>query len=180
MWLNFLTLLCFLISYLDSIEAKNYYNILGVKKSATKIEIKKSFREKAKLYHPDKNGSPDAEQKFRELAEAYEILSDSEKRQAYDHGGHRSNFNGSEGTRANNFNFNFDDLFKQFENNIFGDFGDFKGHYSSHFASHFSAHHQATHGAFSFDDIDDFFNMNDFGNMDMGGNHMNRERRNTG
>merc|ERR1711944_384385 len=93
------------------------------------------------------------------------------------HGGHRSTFNGSEGTRANNFNFNFDDLFKQFENDIFGDFGDFKGHYSSHF----SAHHQATHGAFSFDDIDDFFNMNDFGNMDMGGgNHMNTERKNTG
>ena len=84
MWFNFLTLLFVLTSYLDSIEAKNYYNILGVKKSATKIEIKKSYREKAKLYHPDKNDSPDAEQKFRELAEAYEILRNPKKRKAYD------------------------------------------------------------------------------------------------
>ena len=52
-----------------SIEAKNYYKILGVKKSASEKEIKKAFREKAKLYHPDKNDSPDAEQKFRDLAE---------------------------------------------------------------------------------------------------------------
>ena len=65
MWFNFLILLF----VLASIEAKNYYNILGVKKSATEKEIKKAFREKAKLYHPDKNDSPDAEQKFRELAE---------------------------------------------------------------------------------------------------------------
>ena len=51
------------------VEAKNYYKILGVKKDASEKEIKKAFREKAKLYHPDKNDSPDAEQKFRELAE---------------------------------------------------------------------------------------------------------------
>merc|ERR1712001_393971 len=70
MWFNFLILLF----VLASIEAKNYYKILGVKKSASEKEIKKAFREKAKLYHPDKNDSPDAEQKFRELAEAYEIL----------------------------------------------------------------------------------------------------------
>ena len=51
------------------VEAKNYYKILGVKRDASEKEIKKAFREKAKLYHPDKNDSPDAEQKFRELAE---------------------------------------------------------------------------------------------------------------
>ena len=57
-----------------SIEAKNYYKILGVKKSASEKEIKKAFREKAKLYHPDKNDSPDAEQKFRDLAEGKVLL----------------------------------------------------------------------------------------------------------
>jgi hypothetical protein len=57
------------------------------------------------------------------------------------------------GNRANNFDFNFDDLFKQFENDIFGDMGDLKGHYSHHFASHFGHHHQATGGGFDFDDI---------------------------
>jgi len=146
------------------VEAKNYYKILGVKRDASEKEIKKAFREKAKLYHPDKNDSPDAEQKFRELAEAYEILSDSNKRQTYDHtgqqGGHNHNFNHGHGTKANNFNFNFDDLFKQFENDIFGDM---KGHYAQHFGSHFAAHQHASGGAFSFDDLfegDDFFNMN--------------------
>jgi len=161
-----------LLFVLASIEAKNYYKTLGVKKSASEKEIKKAFREKAKLYHPDKNDSPDAEQKFRELAEAYEILSDEKKRQNYDHSGHTGSFKFNEGTRANNFNFNFDDLFKQFEHDIFGDM---KGHYASHFGSHFSAHAHATGGAFSFEDMfenDDFFK--DFG---MGGGvKMHREK----
>ena len=63
---NLYFLILFLACY---VEAKNYYKILGVKKDASEKEIKKAFREKAKLYHPDKNDSPDAEQKFRELAE---------------------------------------------------------------------------------------------------------------
>merc|ERR1711997_117936 len=150
MYINFAHFLI-LLYLMASIEAKNYYKILGVKKSASEKEIKKAFREKAKLYHPDKNDSPDAEQKFRDLAEAYEILSDERKRQNYDgHGGHTGSFKFNEGTRANNFNFNFDDLFKQFEHDIFGDM---KGHYASHFGSHFSAHAQATGGAFSFEDM---------------------------
>ena len=55
--------------FLPSIEAKDYYKILAVPKSATEKQIKKAFREKAKLLHPDKNDSPNAEQQFRELAE---------------------------------------------------------------------------------------------------------------
>jgi len=151
-----------LLFLMASIEAKNYYKILGVKKSASEKEIKKAFREKAKLYHPDKNDSPDAEQKFRDLAEAYEILSDENKRRNYDgQGGHTGSFKFNEGTKANNFDFNFDDLFKQFEHDIFGDM---KGHMHTHFGSHFAAHHHATGGAFSFEDMfdnDDFFK--DFG-----------------
>ena len=64
--LYFLILLFLLACY---VEAKNYYKILGVKRDASEKEIKKAFREKAKLYHPDKNDSPDAEQKFRQIAE---------------------------------------------------------------------------------------------------------------
>ena len=51
------------------IQAKDYYKILGISKKATEKEVKKAFREKARLLHPDRNESPDAEQQFRELAE---------------------------------------------------------------------------------------------------------------
>ena len=85
-------------------------------------------------------------------------MSDSKKRQTYDHTGHHGHHKFKEGTKANNFNFNFDDLFKQFDDVL--NFGDMKGHYASHFGSHFAAHREATGGAFSFDNMDDFFDMN--------------------
>ena len=61
---------------------KNYYEILGVSKEATAEEIKKSYRKLSLKYHPDKN--PDGEDKFKEISEAYSILSDNEKRNKYD------------------------------------------------------------------------------------------------
>jgi curved DNA-binding protein len=65
--------------------AENYYNTLGVNKSASQDEIKKAFRKQAKKYHPDKNpDNPKAEEKFKELNQAYEVLSDPQKRQQYD------------------------------------------------------------------------------------------------
>ena len=65
--------------------AQDYYNILGVKRDASQDDIKKAFRQQAKKYHPDANpDNPEAEKRFKDLNEAYEVLSDSEKRSQYD------------------------------------------------------------------------------------------------
>jgi curved DNA-binding protein len=64
--------------------AKSLYGILGVSESASKSEIKKSYRKLAQQYHPDKNDSPEAEEKFKEIAAAYEVLGDKEKKAQYD------------------------------------------------------------------------------------------------
>jgi molecular chaperone DnaJ len=67
------------------VAEKDYYEILGVKKNATEEELKKAYRNLAKKHHPDKNkGNKDAENKFKELSEAYAVLSDKEKREQYD------------------------------------------------------------------------------------------------
>ena len=65
-------------------EFKDYYKILGVSKNASGDQIKKEYRKMARKYHPDVNKASDAEQKFKDIAEAYEVLKDQEKRKAYD------------------------------------------------------------------------------------------------
>src|SRR5436190_11136163 len=93
---------------------KDFYEILGISKSATPAEIKKAYRKKAIEFHPDKNpGDKEAEEKFKEAAEAYEILSDSSKRQRYDQFGHK-------GMNGAGHNMNMEDIFSHF-GDIFGE-----------------------------------------------------------
>ncbi len=101
---------------------KDYYEILGVSKSATEKEIKKAYRKKAIQYHPDKN--PDdksAEEKFKEAAEAYEILSNTDKKARYDQFGHAA-FEGGQGGFGGG-GMNMDDIFSQFGDIFGGAFG---------------------------------------------------------
>ncbi|MFQ3573122.1 MAG: molecular chaperone DnaJ [Thermodesulfovibrionales bacterium] len=95
-------------------QVKDYYKILGVDKNASEEEIKKAFRKLARKYHPDLNpGNKSAEEKFKEINEAYAVLSDSKKRAEYDRG-ETTDF--SEFFKGKNFSFDFGDL-----GNIFGD-----------------------------------------------------------
>ncbi|MBL8007447.1 MAG: molecular chaperone DnaJ [Ignavibacteria bacterium] len=96
---------------------RDYYEILSVSKTSSVDEIKSSYRKLAMKYHPDKNpGNKEAEEKFKELAEAYEILSDPVKRQRYDQFGHQGVSGG-----AHSYD-NINDIFSQF-GDIFGSFG---------------------------------------------------------
>ncbi|EID75533.1 molecular chaperone DnaJ [Imtechella halotolerans] len=96
---------------------QDYYEILGINKNATAAEIKKAYRKKAIEYHPDKNpGNKEAEEKFKLAAEAYEVLSDEQKRTRYDQYGHAA-FEGAGGFGGGGMN--MDDIFSQF-GDIFG------------------------------------------------------------
>ncbi|XP_069795424.1 dnaJ homolog subfamily B member 4 isoform X2 [Narcine bancroftii] len=77
---------------------KDYYSTLGLQKGATDEEIKKAYRKQALKWHPDKNKSPDAEERFKEVAEAYEVLGDSKKREIYDQFGEEGLKGGAGGT----------------------------------------------------------------------------------
>lgn len=81
---------------------RDYYEILGVDKKASKADIKSAYRKMALKYHPDKNKEKDAEEKFKEINEAYQVLSDDKKRQAYDQFGHAA-FDAASGMGGNPF-----------------------------------------------------------------------------
>ncbi|WP_010254812.1 molecular chaperone DnaJ [Treponema primitia] len=104
---------------------RDYYEVLGVQKDASKDDIKKAYRKLAIQYHPDKNpGNKEAEEKFKEACEAYEVLSDDQKRPAYDQFGHA----GVEGMGGGQ---DFSQAFRGFEDI----FGDFSGIFDSFFGS---------------------------------------------
>jgi molecular chaperone DnaJ len=99
--------------------SKDYYNILGVNKGASEDEIKKAYRKMAMQYHPDKNSSPEAETKFKEAAEAYDVLGNSEKRNNYDRFGSADANPFGGGSPFGGHGFSMDDIFSQF-GDIFG------------------------------------------------------------
>ncbi|MDE6323963.1 MAG: DnaJ domain-containing protein, partial [Paramuribaculum sp.] len=104
---------------------RDYYEVLGVSKTATPDELKKAYRKLAIKYHPDKNpGDKEAEEKFKEAAEAYDVLSNPEKRQRYDQFGHNMGPQGFPGGGAGGFGgfgggMSMEDIFSAF-GDIFG------------------------------------------------------------
>ncbi len=106
-------------------EKRDYYEVLEVAKNASADEIKKAYRKKAIQYHPDKNpGDKEAEEKFKEAAEAYEVLSNPDKRARYDQFGH-AGMSGAGGFGGGGFS--MDDIFSRFGDIFGGGFGDFFG-----------------------------------------------------
>ena len=106
-------------------EKRDYYEVLGVQKSATDAEIKKAYKQMAIKYHPDRNpGDKEAEAKFKEAAEAYDVLRDPQKRARYDQFGHAGM--GGAGGFGGGTGMNMDDIFSMF-GDIFGGHGGFGG-----------------------------------------------------
>ncbi|XP_071350222.1 dnaJ homolog subfamily B member 9-like [Trachinotus anak] len=103
---------------------RNYYDTLSIEPTATDSQIKKAFRKLAVKHHPDKNRSADAEKTFREIAEAYKVLSDKEKRRLYDSVGHEAFLKNevsvdAEDEDETSFHFSFSHFFHDFDDGSF-------------------------------------------------------------
>ena len=108
-----------------TVTKKDYYDVLGVDRQADADEIKKAYRKLAIRYHPDKNkGDKEAEDKFKEVGEAYAVLSDPEKRARYDRYGHAAP---GMGDFAGGFDFDLSDALRMFMEGGFGGFADIFG-----------------------------------------------------
>uniref|UniRef100_A0A1B6EBZ6 DnaJ homolog subfamily B member 9 n=1 Tax=Clastoptera arizonana TaxID=38151 RepID=A0A1B6EBZ6_9HEMI len=134
-----------LILYLSISEAKHddYYSVLGVSRDASTKDIKRAFRKLAIKYHPDKNKEKEAEEKFKQINEAHEILSDPDRRKQYDL------FGKSSDRQQNNqeHHFNFDSMFQGFSDNMF------------HFTDGSDSHRQKYHYSHPGESHQRFFNM---------------------
>ncbi|MBU0763160.1 MAG: molecular chaperone DnaJ [Candidatus Altiarchaeota archaeon] len=119
---------------------RDYYEVLGISKGASEKEVKKAYRQLAKQFHPDVNKAPDAEAKFKEVSEAYEVLTDQQKRATYDQYGHQGVNFGSDG-------FNWQRDFTHFSDieDLFGG-SDFFGH-GNIFDMFFSGQNQRKRGS---------------------------------
>ncbi|CAM9957031.1 unnamed protein product [Lampetra planeri] len=134
-------------------QQRDHYEVLGVPRSASQRQIKKAFHRLAMAHHPDKNKNPDAEARFHEIAEAYEVLSDEKRRRDYDTFGWRAGAGGAPGSgfkqqqqqqqQGADFDFNFDDFFRHFDDAPNFDFGrQAGGGAGSRADSTFGSHHQ--------------------------------------
>lgn len=104
-------------------QKRDYYEVLGVERDAPESEIKSAYRRLARQFHPDVNSDATAEEKFKEIAEAYAVLSDVDKRAQYDRFGHA----GAGGSAGRDFNVNLDDIFRGFGFDVEDIFGSFFG-----------------------------------------------------
>lgn len=150
-------------------ENQDYYEILGVKKDATKHEIHRAFRQMAKKYHPDKNKDKNAQDEFIKIFKAYETLSDEKKRKEYDNQSKMPNYaNGHHASwQSQNMNdFDINDFFKQYEDQFVKHAQYFtQQHQANHHKQHYDAHnqhhqnHHQHHDQFSFHgvNLDDLF-----------------------
>lgn len=154
-------------------KSKDYYEILGVKRDAKEKEIKRAFRKLAVQFHPDKNKDKDAEAKFVEIAKAYEVLSDPEKRKRYDQFGDDGETPSGAGGGGGGFDFNFDDFFKGFDE-AFHAHSD-PNHQHNHFKFHFGGGGNGQKAQFfNFDDLfedsddSDILGFDPFSNINFG------------
>jgi len=117
------------------VMANDYYKILGVEKTATTDEIKKAYRKLALKYHPDRGGDSETAKKFNEINEAYQVLSDSQKRSQYDEYG-RTDF--SAGANQGGFGYNGSPFGGGFEGMDFGGFSGFGDIFENFFGQAFA------------------------------------------
>ncbi len=102
---------------------RDYYEVLGVPRDADENAIKSAYRKLARQFHPDVSKADDAEERFKEVNEAYEVLSDENKRQMYDRFGHAAAQGGFNGAGPGAGFGGFGDIFEEF----FGGFGGMRG-----------------------------------------------------
>lgn len=159
-------------------DGRDYYEILGVNKDATKQEIHRAFRQKAKKYHPDKNKEKGAEEEFMKIFKAYETLADEKKRKEYDNRG-QGPHPGAGWRTGDMSSFDVHDFFKQYEEQLFRHAQHFDQHHHDHRHRHDHAqpHHQHSRFTFAGVDLDDLFHdidadeFSSFGRMFGGGHH---------